>query len=70
LYNIDILAKVDREITENLQVINLSKNYLSNIDLLNRFASLRKISAGYNYIPEVKLSLSKLVELDLRNNFL
>jgi Leucine-rich repeat (LRR) protein len=31
---------------------------------------LRKISAGYNYISTVKLTLPKLMELDLKNNYL
>ena len=58
------------EIIKELQIVRLSKNYLSSIDLLNRFLNLRKISAGYNYISSVKLSLPKLMELDLKNNYL
>jgi Leucine-rich repeat (LRR) protein len=32
--------------------------------------SLRKINAGHNYITQIKLSLPRLQELDLRHNYL
>ena len=51
-------------------MINISKNYLDNIDILNHYQRLKVITASDNYIRTVNLQLPKLQELDLRNNFI
>jgi Leucine-rich repeat (LRR) protein len=43
---------------------------LNNIDVLNNFQNLKLIDAANCYIEEVNLSLPKLEELNLSNNFL
>ena len=50
--------------------IDISRNYLDNIDVLNQFQSLKVIIAGDNYIQSINLQLPNLSELDLRNNFM
>ena len=54
----------------DLQKIDISKNYLDNIDILNSLKRLKMIVASDNYIRAVNLQLPKLQELDLRNNFI
>ena len=55
---------------DNLMEIDLYKNYLSSIDILNQFKNLRYIRASDNYIEEISLNLQRLEELDLHNNYL
>lgn len=50
--------------------IDISKNYLDNIDILNNYQRLKVIIASDNYIRTVNLQLPKLQDLDLRNNFI
>ena len=53
-----------------IQEINISKNFLDSIEILNKLHRLRSINAGDNYLDKVSLNLAKLQVLDLRNNFL
>lgn len=55
---------------DNVVEINVQKNFLSSIDVLNHFSNLRFLIASDNYIHEVSLNLPKLEELDLHNNFI
>ena len=54
----------------NLVKVDVSKNYLDNIDALSQLYNLTTILAGDNYIQSVNLCLPSLSELDLRNNFI
>lgn len=54
----------------NLQEINISRNLLINIDILNMYINLKQIDASSNYIETVDLNLSKLQVLNLSNNHL
>lgn len=58
------------DLWENTLEVNLSKNFLSSIDVLNQFRSLRYLTASENYIIEVSLNLPRLEKLDLRQNFI
>ena len=69
LYDLTVIEQLPRYLL-NLQEIDIQKNFLNNIDMLNKMHRLRKINAGDNYLSNVNLNLSKLQELDLRNNFL
>ena len=50
--------------------IDLSRNYLDNIDVLNLLPYLKHVIAPDNYIQSINLQLPYLLELDLRNNFI
>ena len=68
LRNIDLLAKVKEGAPRE---IDLSKNELISVAVLNRFLQLRSINASGNSIAigaGVVLRLPKLVELDLSEN--
>lgn len=54
----------------DLMKIDISKNYLDNIDALNDLLKLKVITANNNYIRDVSLQLPKLQELDLGNNYI
>jgi len=54
----------------DLMRIDISKNYLDNIDALNDLTKLKMIVANNNYIREISLQLPKLQELDLGNNYI
>ena len=58
------------DLWENTQEVNLSKNFLSSIDVLNQFRNLRFLIASENYIVEVSLNLPRLEKLDLKKNFI
>ena len=49
-------------------MIDISRNYLDNIDILNSLKKLKHIIASENYIRAVNLQLPKLQELNLQNN--
>ena len=51
-----------------LEQINISRNMLNDISVLNKFSGLRVIQANNCYIEEVNLRLPKLEKLDLSNN--
>lgn len=55
---------------DSLAEINLHKNFLSSIDVLNHFRNLREIRASDNYIQEINLNLQRLEVLDLNNNYI
>ena len=55
---------------EYLVEVNLHKNFLSSIDILNSFRNIRIIKASNNYIQEINLNLQKLEDLDLQNNYI
>ena len=42
---------------ESLSEIDLHKNYLSSIDVLNQFRNLKTITAADNYIEQINLNL-------------
>ena len=69
LQNLSDLGKVPTLIID-LQKVDISKNYLDNIDSLNQLQRLKVIIASDNYIRAANLQLPKLQELDLRNNFI
>ena len=50
--------------------IDISRNHLSNIELLHKFTQLKVINASDNFIRSIDLNLHSLQELDLRNNFI
>ena len=54
----------------DLMKIDISKNYLDNIDALNDLNKLKMIVANNNYIRDISLQLPKLQELDLGNNYI
>lgn len=54
----------------DLMKIDISKNYLDNIDALNDLTKLKMIVANNNYIRDISLQLPKLQELDLGNNYI
>jgi Leucine-rich repeat (LRR) protein len=55
---------------KNLRDIQLSRNMVSNIDILNQYKNLETIDASNCYIEDVNFNLPKLVRLDLSNNYL
>ena len=55
---------------DSLQEIDLHKNFLSSIDVLNQFRNLKVIKASDNYITEINLNLQRLEDLDLHNNYI
>jgi fumarylacetoacetate (FAA) hydrolase family protein len=59
LYDLTVIEQLPRFLL-NLQEINIQKNFLNNIDILNKMHRLRKINAGDNYLANVNLQLSKL----------
>ena len=58
------------QVWDNLQEIDLHKNFLSSIDILNQFRNLKLIKASDNYIQEINLNLQRLEDLDLHNNYI
>jgi len=74
-YNIESLQLHDLNFMRThkwntLEVINLNRNMVNNIDILNQYPNLKVINATNCYIEEVNLKLLKLEHLDLSNNFL
>ena len=67
LYDLDFMVQL-KVLKVDLQILFINNNYLSSIDILNKFDGLRKINAGHNYIASINLTLANLQELDLRNN--
>ena len=55
---------------QNLSKINVSRNMLISIDILEMYHNLKMIDASTNYIQSVELNLPKLKELKLANNHL
>ncbi len=55
---------------DSLTDINLHKNDLVSIDVLNHFRNLREIRASNNYINEINLNLQRLEILDVHNNYI
>ena len=53
-----------------LDTINISRNHIISIDVLNNFQSLRVINASFCDIEEVQLKLPRLEKLDLSSNYL
>lgn len=53
---------------ENLSEINVSRNMLSNIDILTMYQNLTQIDASRNYIKSVDLNLPRLKFLYLSQN--
>jgi Leucine-rich repeat (LRR) protein len=51
-----------------LEEINLSKNLLLSIDVLNMYPNLKILIANNCYIEELNLSLPKLQHLDVNSN--
>ena len=70
IYELSVLVNQMPQHLLNLQEINVSKNFLDNIDSLNLMTRLVKINAADNYITQVNLQLMNLQDLNLRNNFL
>ena len=67
LYDLDFMVQL-KVLKVDLQILFVNNNYLSSIDILNKFDGLKKINAGHNYIASINLTLANLQELDLRNN--
>lgn len=51
-----------------LEEINLSKNLVLSIDVINMYQNLRVVIANNCYIEELNLSLPKVEYLDVSNN--
>lgn len=68
LQNLGDLQKMPN--LQDLQKIDISRNFLDNIDALNDLQRLKVIVATDNYIKAVNLQLPKLQELNLDNNFI
>ena len=67
LYDLEFIVQLKIS-KADLQILIVNNNYLSSIDILNKFDGLMKINAGHNYIASINLTLANLQELDLRNN--
>lgn len=52
--------KIKEKLTEHLRYIKLDRNHLIDIDFLNNFERLKRISAVTNYISSVNLQLKDL----------
>lgn len=70
-FDLDSLDGLSRVNWRHLLVLDVSNNSLESLDdVLNRFVTLRTISAGNNLITKVSVALPNLKELDLSRNFL
>ena len=70
-YNITDLSSIIQEHKWNiLEKINVSKNQIVSIDILNNYPKLLHINANNCYITRVQLKLKHLISLDLSHNFL
>ena len=54
----------------DLLKIDVSQNDLESIDWLNQFKQLQQITAVRCHLRQVNLDLPRLVELNLKNNFI
>lgn len=64
------LGFMQSHIWANLYEVNVSRNMITNIDVLTYFPNLRVIDAQNNYIQEVNLYLPQLTSLNLSHNYL
>ena len=55
---------------KSLRTVLLSRNMVSNIDILNQYRNLESIDASNCYIEDINFNLPKLVHLNLSNNYL
>lgn len=70
MHAIDFLDEIPDHHKGNLiENTDLSKNYLSSIDVLNRFVNLKEINASDNYLASINFALPHLKKLILKNNF-
>ena len=70
LHELNFLDEVpDNNKAQLVETADLSKNYLSSIDVLARFSNLREINASDNYLSAINFNLHHLKKLVLKNNF-
>jgi hypothetical protein len=59
LYDLEFIVQLKIS-KADLQILIVNNNYLSSIDILNKFDGLMKINAGHNYIASINLTLANL----------